>query len=84
MKKEILDRIKELGGNIDNVKGGSLLNDFQNISFDTVLYPKPKNTPWESDIIKGKINLVMRQNLLLAITRFCRKDKKAIIYFMIN
>lgn len=46
MKKEILDRIKQLGGNIDNVKGHSLLEDLQSITFETVLYQRPTDTPW--------------------------------------
>ncbi|ABQ04412.1 hypothetical protein [Flavobacterium johnsoniae] len=48
MKKEILDRIKELGGNINNVKGKSLLEDLQSITFNTVLYKRPEDTPWAS------------------------------------
>ncbi|QSW90959.1 hypothetical protein J0383_09155 [Flavobacterium endoglycinae] len=48
MKKEILERIKKLGGNIDNVKGNSLQEDLQSITFDTVLYPKPEDAPWAS------------------------------------
>ncbi len=58
MKQEILDRIKELGGNIDDVKGDSLLEDFQSITFNTVLYLKPESTPWESDIVIGLDELI--------------------------
>lgn len=39
MKQEILDRIKELGGNIDNVKGNSLQEDLELIEFKHPLYP---------------------------------------------
>mgnify|MGYP003623430384 CR=1 FL=1 len=46
MKQEILDRIKALGGNVDNVKGTSLQDDLHAITFDTVLYPRPTDTPW--------------------------------------
>ncbi len=35
-----------MGGNTDNVKGTSLLDDLQAVSFRTVLYPKPQDTPW--------------------------------------
>ena len=45
MKKEILEKIKQLGGNIDNVKGNSLADDLLSITFDTVLYQKPEDTP---------------------------------------
>ncbi len=46
MKQSILNRIKELGGNIDNVKGNSLQEDILSITFDTVLYQKPTDSPW--------------------------------------
>jgi len=39
MKQEILNRIKELGGNIDNVKGDSLQEILQSITFKQPLYP---------------------------------------------
>ena len=39
MKQEILDRIKELGGNIDNVKGISLQEILQAVEFNQPLYP---------------------------------------------
>ncbi|MCR4031837.1 MULTISPECIES: hypothetical protein [Flavobacterium] len=48
MKKEILEQIKKLGGNIDNVKGNSLQEDLQSITFDTVLYQRPEDAPWAS------------------------------------
>ena len=46
MKQEIIDRIERLGGNISNVKGNSLQKDLESITFNTVLYPKPEDTPW--------------------------------------
>lgn len=50
MKKQILDRIKALGGNIDNVQGHSFVDDLLSIQFNTVLYERPQDTPWaESD-----------------------------------
>ncbi|WP_299442893.1 hypothetical protein [uncultured Aquimarina sp.] len=48
MKKEILNRIQKLGGDISNVRGKSLQNDLESISFNTVLYPKRSDTPWAS------------------------------------
>lgn len=47
MKKEILDKIQKLGGNIDKVRGKSLEDDLLSINFDTVLYPNSKDTPWQ-------------------------------------
>ncbi|MFW1985205.1 hypothetical protein [Acinetobacter guillouiae] len=46
MKKEILDRIKALGGNVDQVKGVSWVDDLCAITFNTVLYERPQDTPW--------------------------------------
>jgi len=48
MKIEILEKIKQLGGNIENVKGNSLAEDILSITFDTVLYQKPEDTPWQT------------------------------------
>ncbi|WP_337085155.1 hypothetical protein [Elizabethkingia anophelis] len=48
MKTEILEKIKQLGGNIDNVKGNSLAEDILSITFNTVLYQKPEDTPWQT------------------------------------
>lgn len=48
MKKEILEKIQQLGGNIDNVKGNSLAEDLFSITFDTVLYQRPEDTPWQT------------------------------------
>lgn len=48
MKKEILEKIKQLGGNIDHVKGNSLSDDILSISFNTVLYPRTEDTPWQT------------------------------------
>ncbi|MEC4113551.1 hypothetical protein VSO92_05445 [Myroides pelagicus] len=46
MKQEILNAIHNLGGDISRVSGNSLLEDIQSISFKTVLYPRPEDTPW--------------------------------------
>jgi hypothetical protein len=48
MKTEILEKLKQLGGNIENVKGNSLAEDILSITFDTVLYQKPEDTPWQT------------------------------------
>ncbi len=49
MKQAILDRIQALGGDISQVKGKSLAEDLMSITFDTVLYPKPEDTPWADE-----------------------------------
>lgn len=45
MKQTILNRIQALGGDISKVKGTSLQEDLLAITFDTVLYEKPEDTP---------------------------------------
>ena len=73
MKAEILDRIKQLGGEISDLKGISLQEDLQAIVFDTVLYPKPINTAWvnedDQEPIYGISELITEnQNLLTSNT----------------
>lgn len=46
MKKQILERIKALGGNIDHIKGQSWVEDLVSIQFNTVLYERPSDAPW--------------------------------------
>ena len=46
LNQKILTRIQALGGDISQVKGTSLADDLLAITFDTVLYPKPQDTPW--------------------------------------
>lgn len=46
MKKEILDRISQLGGDISQVKGQTILDDLLSITFNTVFYKRPVDTPW--------------------------------------
>jgi len=48
MKREILDQIQRLGGNTDGVKGNSLAEDILSVTFNTVLYQRPKDTPWQA------------------------------------
>ncbi|MCS2573143.1 hypothetical protein NXX61_22840 [Bacteroides ovatus] len=42
MKQEIINRIKQLGGNVTNVKGTSLSEDLCAITFNTALYKSRK------------------------------------------
>jgi hypothetical protein len=48
MKQSILERIKALGGDVSKVKGVSLAEDLTSITFNTVLYQKPTDTPWQT------------------------------------
>ncbi len=73
MKQVILDRIKALGGNIEGVKGTSLEADLKAISFDTVLYPKPQDTPWaaadDQEPIQGLNDFVEDNRMLFNTNR---------------
>jgi hypothetical protein len=75
MKKEILDRIQQLGGNISKVKGLSSHSDILSITFDTVLYRRPIDTPWEkaedSEPIYGIAEFITENQELF------KKDTKA-------
>ena len=46
ISQEIISRIRQLGGKTDHVKGTSLREDILSITFDTVLYQRPVDTPW--------------------------------------
>lgn len=68
MKRKILERIQQLGGDIEGVEGKSLKEDLESITFNTVLYPKPTDTPWakadDTEPIYGLENFVnARQKL---------------------
>lgn len=56
MKKEILNRIEALGGDISTVKNISLQKDLEAITFDSVLHPKKKDTPWATSDETEPIN----------------------------
>ncbi|MDJ1493094.1 hypothetical protein QNI19_09130 [Cytophagaceae bacterium DM2B3-1] len=47
MKQQIINRIQQLGGNTERVKGHSLKDDILSITFNTVLYQRPIDTPWQ-------------------------------------
>ncbi|RYJ39783.1 hypothetical protein NU08_1452 [Flavobacterium anhuiense] len=88
MKKEILDRIKQLGGNIDNVKGNSLLEDLPSITFDTVLYQRPTDTPWataqEEEPIYGIGDFINENEALFKENKKAFYDKIIQKYFRLT
>ena len=59
---EILARINALGGDTRRVTGTSLAEDLASITFDTVLYQRPTDTPWagasEQEPIYGLDNYI--------------------------
>lgn len=48
MKQEIINRIQELGGTIMAAHDSGLQTLLQSITFNTVLLPKPEDTPWQT------------------------------------
>jgi hypothetical protein len=48
MKPEILARIQALGGHPEGVRGHSLAANLQALTFSSVLYPRPTDTPWST------------------------------------
>lgn len=88
MKKEILEQIKKLGGNIDNVKGNSLQEDLQSITFDTVLYQRPTDTPWataeEEEPIYGIGDFINQNESLFKEDKAAFYDKIIQKYFRVT
>ncbi|MEZ0128357.1 hypothetical protein AB9T88_00470 [Flavobacterium sp. LBUM151] len=88
MKKEILEQIKKLGGNIDNVKGNSLQEDLQSITFDTVLYQRPTDTPWataeEEESIYGIGDFINQNESLFKEDKAAFYDKIIQKYFRLT
>jgi len=88
MKKEILEQIKKLGGNIDNVKGNSLHEDLQSITFDTVLYQRPTDTPWataeEEEPIYGIGDFINQNESLFKEDKAAFYDKIIQKYFRLT
>lgn len=46
MKQSIINRIRALGGDTSKMNGESMSADLCSITFSTVLYRKPPDTPW--------------------------------------
>jgi hypothetical protein len=88
IKQEILSRIVQLGGNIDNVAGSSLAADLQAITFDTVLYPAPIDTPWqkasEAEPIYGIAAFINENEPLFKTDKTAFYDKIIDHYFRIT
>jgi len=79
MKPTILARIRQLGGRTDQVTGQSLQADLQAVTFDTVLYPRPTDTPWataaETEPVAGLSELMQANQALLESdpAAFCQR-----------
>jgi len=88
MKKEILEQIKKLGGNIYNVKGNSFQEDLQSITFDTVLYQRPTDTPWataeEEEPIYGIGDFINQNESLFKEDKAAFYDKIIQKYFRLT
>ena len=88
MKKNVLERIVELGGNIDDVEGKDFTKDILSIKFDTVLYQKPVDTPWakaeEQEPINGLGEFVDKNKKLFETNKEFFYEKIIDTYFCIT
>ncbi|MCP2026739.1 hypothetical protein L1276_001883 [Flavobacterium sp. HSC-32F16] len=88
MKKEILQQIKKLGGNIEHVKGISLQEDLQSITFNTVLYQRPTDKPWatadEEEPIYGIGDFINENEALFKENKEAFYDKIIQKYFRLT
>lgn len=73
LKESILNRIESLGGNTSDIKGESLKEIFESISFNSVMYPKQEDTPWskasEAEPIYGINEFVKNNEALLKLNK---------------
>ena len=87
MKQEIINRIKQLGGNVTNVKGTSLSEDLCAITFNTALYKKPEDTPWlsaeDTEPIEGLGDWVDENTELFNSDRGRINEEYEITYFIL-
>ncbi len=88
MKKEILNRIETLGGDISIVKNISLQKDLEAITFNSVLYPKKKDTPWatsdETEPINGIEEFIDKNKDLFDSNKTAFYDKIISQYYRIT
>ena len=88
MKQEIINRIKQLGGNVTNVKGTSLSEDLCAITFNTALYKKPEDTPWlsaeDTEPIEGLGDWVDENTELFNSDREAFYKKMVDAYYTLN
>ncbi|MHC5352958.1 hypothetical protein ACYSNX_01990 [Myroides sp. LJL115] len=86
MKQIILDRMRALGADISRVKGRSLQEDIQSITFNSVLYPKPEDTPWaleqDQEPIYGLSEFIGANQDLIQTDREAFFDKMLKHYFV--
>lgn len=86
MKQTILDRIQALGGDISQVKGKSLADDLMSITFNTVLYQRPEDTPWakaeEEEPICGLGEYIDEHQELIDADRQAFMDKMIADYYV--
>lgn len=79
MKKEVLERIQQLGGNVEQVKGKSFKEDFLSIRFEALLYEKPEDMPWaeaeDIEPIYGLSEFIEQHHELVAHDREALFDK---------
>lgn len=70
---QLLQRIQALGSNISQIKGESLFEQLSTITFNSVLYLKPTDTPWantdEEEPIYGLAEFIDQYSTLITTNR---------------
>lgn len=78
--------MRALGADISRVKGRSLQEDIQSITFNSVLYPKPEDTPWaleqDQEPIYGLSEFIGANQDLIQTDREAFFDKMLKHYFV--
>lgn len=69
LQPQLLQRIQALGSNISQIKGESLFEQLSTITFNSVLYLKPTDTPWantdEEEPIYGLAEFIDQYSTLI-------------------
>lgn len=73
LQPQLLQRIQALGSNISQIKGESLFEQLSTITFNSVLYLKPTDTPWantdEEEPIYGLAEFIDQHSTLITTNR---------------
>ena len=73
LQPQLLQRIQALGSDISQIKGESLFEQLSTITFNSVLYLKPTDTPWantdEEEPIYGLAEFIDQYSTLITTNR---------------
>jgi len=88
MKEEILNRLVALGGTFTKGRDKTLISGLLDVTFDTVFYPKPEDTPWskadETEPIYGVSEFIKENHGLYRENKSEFYDKMIKYYFCLT